>query len=292
MTARIDLTGQKFGKLTALEPGESRSGILHWTCKCECGTVVQVRAGSLRRGNSKSCGCAKYDGMQAHNRMRSEAAHRSEPEFGVWLGMKDRCHNPKSRSYARYGARGIHVAQVWRDDYDAFIRDMGPRPSPTHQIDRIDNNRGYGPGNCRWATPSENCRNKSTNRRFVFGGREQTLTDWAEETGIPFATLLARVGQLGWPIERALTVPVQARPHGRVRHIEHDGRTLSVEQWATETGLKAQTIRVRLQRGWSVEKTLTAPLGPSRWGTSGKGEMPMEAFPSVTPTITQGPLAA
>jgi hypothetical protein len=128
-------------------------------------------------------------------------------EYRVWAGMKTRCYNPNSNSYFRYGARGIEMTQEWRTSFAAFVRDMGPRPSMQHQIDRIDNSKGYCEENCRWATVSEQARNRRTNRRITFRGITQCLEDWGEQTGLQPLTIRYRL-EHGWSIEKALTTPV------------------------------------------------------------------------------------
>ncbi len=177
--------------------------------------------------------------------------------------MKDRCSNSNAERYPLYGGRGIGVCKRWQDSFENFYQDVGARPSARHQIDRIDNDGNYEPGNVRWRTPSENCNNKSNNRVLSLGGRSKTATEWARELGVSAHQVLARIDKLGWSVEKALTTPI-AKVAPEVL-IEHDGRTQSLKAWAAETGLKPHTIRVRLERGWSAKDALTKPLGPSRW---------------------------
>ena len=115
-----------------------------------------------------------------------------------------RCHRPSCRAYSNYGARGIYVCDRWRESFENFLADMGPKPSPAHSIDRIDNNLGYSPENCRWATWHEQSRNKRVNLLVEHRGKRQCLTDWARDTGIHVNTLRFRIKK-GWPVERALT---------------------------------------------------------------------------------------
>lgn len=270
MVKRLDLTGQVFGKLKVMSVAEStRHGKAQWLCLCDCGTEKILISGNLMSGASRSCGCDQRAAREEHNRrLREEAPGERprKPEYVVWLSMKDRCHNPNGLSYPNYGGRGITVCDEWRHSFDTFLRDMGPRPTPRHQIDRIDNDLGYEASNCRWVTPSENCNNKSTNRLITHAGQTLTATQWARKVNLPGRVILARIDKLGWPAERALTTPPQPRPNGNLRYLEHEGRSLPVEQWAVEIGIRAGTIHQRLARGWSVAEALTSPLKPSRWG--------------------------
>ena len=129
------------------------------------------------------------------------------PERHAWQAMNRRCYNPKCPDYQDYGARGITVCERWRDSFENFLADMGPRPSSKHSIDRIDVNGNYEPSNCRWATLKEQLRNQRRNPRYEFRGERLTLTDIAERSGIPRLTLHYRLKR-GWNLEDAATRPV------------------------------------------------------------------------------------
>jgi hypothetical protein len=124
--------------------------------------------------------------------------------------MRRRCQDPNDKTFAFYGGRGITVCERWQD-FTAFYEDMAPRPSPQHQLDRIDNNGNYEPGNCRWVTPIENGNNKRNNTLYEWRGESLTLPEWARRTGINYGALQSRVDRLGWSIERALTTPIRPR---------------------------------------------------------------------------------
>lgn len=150
-------------------------------------------------------------------RRRRELEHHGAsrtPEYRVWTGVIKRCENPRMESYPRYGGRGIRVCPAWRVSFIAFLRDMGPRPSPKHSLDRINNDGNYEPGNCRWATPEEQMRNTSDNRLLTWRGETHTVTEWAEITGLPRVTISQRFHR-GWSVERCLTIPRGAAPRGR-----------------------------------------------------------------------------
>jgi hypothetical protein len=132
------------------------------------------------------------------------------PEHKIWMGIKCRCKCPSATGYSRYGGREIAVCDSWRNSFEAFYRDMGPRPTPKHTVERIDNDKGYSKDNCCWATRTEQMRNMSRNHLITFNGRTQCLQEWADELGMNKATLRKRLRR-GWPIERAFTKAVQLR---------------------------------------------------------------------------------
>lgn len=137
----------------------------------------------------------------------------STREYRTWINMKSRCYTPTSTGYKDYGGRGIKVCERWLHSFGAFLEDMGPRPSPEHSIDRIDCDGDYEPSNCRWATRTEQARNFRANRIVEAFGRSMTLAEAAEQSGLPYNTVLYRLKR-GWTLDQALTLPQQqgARP--------------------------------------------------------------------------------
>lgn len=203
--ARIkDMTGMKFGRLTVVslntELTTTRSAV--WKCECECGKEKNIDGSSLRRGDTKSCGCYRIEKTIFTNTTHGNSKKR---EYPVWIGMIRRCLNPDSNSFKRYGGRGIKVCERWRDSFENFYTDMGPRP-PGSSIDRIDNDGDYEPKNCRWATWIEQCRNRRNNRLIEHSGKIQTLSAWAIETGIDGDSISSRL-KAGWTVADALTTP-------------------------------------------------------------------------------------
>jgi hypothetical protein len=166
-------------------------------CQCSCGNVVLLRINYLR---TCPAGCNKC-GRVTHGLS-------TIPEYGVWRAMIGRCCNPSHHAYADYGGRGIKICPRWRESFEAFYADMGQRPSRHLNLDRYPNNDGdYEPGNCRWATRKQNCRNKRTNASIKHRGQSMTFAELGELYGLPTMVLRQRIVKLGWSIERAIGTP-------------------------------------------------------------------------------------
>ena len=134
----------------------------------------------------------------------------ASPEYVCWNAIRARCGNPKNPSYDRYGARGIVVCDRWQNDFLAFLSDMGPRPSFSHSVERIDNNGHYEPSNCKWATKTEQANNRRSSRLVDLDGETKTLAEWCRIKGIAPTTVCQREAY-GWSIERALTEPLRGK---------------------------------------------------------------------------------
>jgi hypothetical protein len=196
MAGYKDICGQRFGRLVAVESADASR--FQWLCRCDCGATNVVRGSNLLSGNTRSCGCLRV-GVTKHG-------YANTSTYKIWVMMRQRCGNPRDSGYPLYGARGITVCARWHS-FDAFLADMGPRPSPKHSIDRIDNDGPYSLDNCRWATPTEQARNSRRNRFIEHAGHTLCLSAWAEKTGLDSAKIWARIYRLGWTVERALTTP-------------------------------------------------------------------------------------
>lgn len=156
----IDQVGQRFGMLVVVA---ARSGIdggqRIWTVRCDCGVQKDVLAGNVRANRTVSCGCYRRISNVAAKTRHGHSGANVSPEYRAWMHMRNRCSNPADASYSLYGDRGIRVCDRW-SVFENFFSDMGARPSASHSLDRIDNERGYEPDNCRWATPKVQCRNR------------------------------------------------------------------------------------------------------------------------------------
>jgi hypothetical protein len=141
--------------------------------------------------------------MQGSNFVTHGLSHL--PEYSIWKGVKARCFNPKSKIFSYYGGRGITMVEPWRSNFASFLKDAGLRPSPRHQLDRIDNNRNYEPGNVRWVTRTQQCNNRRNNRFYTWNGQTKTLSQWARHLGFERLVLHNRLLRYGWTVERAFT---------------------------------------------------------------------------------------
>lgn len=192
----IDITGQKFGMLTALYRGENQGRRAVWVCRCDCGNIHSVIGECLRGGHSKSCGCLHKIAISTHGMCDS-------PEWQTWQNMIHRCENKNNPGYKTYGARGIKVCDRWKD-FDCFYKDMGARPSEKHSIDRINNDGNYSPDNCRWATKKEQARNTRQNNLVTFNGETKPLVCFIEELGLNKNTVRGRLRR-GFSLEMAFS---------------------------------------------------------------------------------------
>ena len=189
-----DETGKRYGRLTVIEQApapehykEKRQGF--WLCRCDCGNTVVASGAALRRGCTTSCGCLT---REIWTQQRTKHGMHKLSEYNIWHRIKRRCYDPRDDGYYAYGARGITMCDEWRESFEAFYAHIGPRPTPAHTVDRIDNARGYEPGNVRWATRKEQGNNRRTNIRLTYQGKTQTLKEWSREIGIPYHIVRSR----------------------------------------------------------------------------------------------------
>ena len=203
----IDLTGQKFGRLTviALSP-ERQSGQRMWQCRCDCGKQPTIRSDHLRSGRQISCGCWNIEKAGLQSGMIRSHGLTHHPLYHLWVNIKHRCNNPSYHSYHLYGGRGITIADEWANSFERFLADMGERPSPNHSIDRKDNDGPYAPWNCRWATKKEQARNMRTNALIDTPRGRMTISEAAEIAGVRHETMRGRI-ERGWSADRLLEAP-------------------------------------------------------------------------------------
>ncbi len=214
--------GHQQGRLTVIAQVPREKGKpLVWKCLCQCGVEKEILDCSLRRtGNTNSCGCLHREFHSKRVRTHGHAGCSTGPSkrlptkvYRTWRGMITRCTNDKYPCWKNYGGKGITVCERWLT-FENFLADMGEPPTAAHSLDRINNDGNYEPSNCRWATPKQQARNTSRNRFITFNGQSKTMAEWAEECGIGYMALRARIDYYQWPLERALTQP-QAAPRRR-----------------------------------------------------------------------------
>lgn len=178
-----DITGQRFGKLTVLAfhgLSEGKSQIAKWLCQCDCGNTTVAFVTVLNSGRKTTCGCEK--GQRISERIAKHGQHGT-PTYLSWRSMKARCLNPSSPDYADYGGRGITVCDRWASSFEAFLADMGERPTGL-TLDRVDTNGNYEPGNCQWSTPKKQASNRRNNSLITYKGEEMTISEFAERVGL------------------------------------------------------------------------------------------------------------
>jgi hypothetical protein len=193
-----NLLGLRFCRLEVVSRAENdKHGKTMWVCKCDCGNEIVAAGQNLLRGRTKSCGC-----------LYEERAHRKSGTrlYSIWQSMKCRCYNKNHFEFYNYGGKGISICDEWLNDFQSFYSwaiENGYADDLT--IDRIDNNKGYFPHNCRWATYKEQANNKRTNHLITYNGKTQNIAQWAKELGIKRVTLQARITRYDWDLEKALS---------------------------------------------------------------------------------------
>lgn len=206
MGDRINISGMKFGRLTAIEcVGINKEKRAVWKCICDCGNVVNVAGKSLRTGNTKSCGCYSIEkSTERIVKLNTKHGGTHTKLYHIWSGMKDRCYYKKCINYNRYGGKGIKICEEWLNDFSKFriwAENNGYNENLT--IDRIDSNGDYCPENCRWATPRQQANNRSTNVILNCKGESHTAAEWERIVGLPKNMILSRIksGIIQWKMQ-------------------------------------------------------------------------------------------
>jgi hypothetical protein len=221
----IDLSGQRFGRPAVLaRDGSNASGEAIWRSVCDCGRTTFVTGSHLQTGFTTSCGCLRKEratqAFMRHGHARGRG--RRTVEHFTWSWMKGRCHNPRNKAFPLYGGRGIKVCDRWlygdgaRSGFECFLADMGRRPGKGYSIERIDNDKGYAPDNCRWATAAEQARNTRRTRLYTLNAQTRCRKDWAAQLRIHPWSLHLRLRR-GWTLERLLTTPPSQEPTEQAR---------------------------------------------------------------------------
>lgn len=249
-TFRIKV-GQVIGRLTILSIDGSRV-----RCSCKCGNQTIVFFSDLKPRRRKSCGCLQYKGVppvHGHTAGRKQSA-----TYRAWSDMKTRCSNRKWKDYKNYGGRGIQVCPLWKDSFEAFLSEVGERPGKKYSLERIDNSKGYEPGNVRWATRVEQNRNRRGVNWVIYRNKKRRLIEIAEEHGMDPELLRARVIGQGMAIEKALTRPNVGGP---AKFFTYKGATHYLKEWSQLLGIPTSTINSRMSRaGMTFEEAVKSPI--------------------------------
>lgn len=207
------VVGDRLGRLVVLGPSRKKAVYPHfyWRCLCDCGEVRLATDNKLKRGEIRSCGCLRRETASVNGknrRVHGEAIHGQEtPEFLTWNSIVSRTTSPSCANWPRYGAIGVTIHPRWRNSFQAFLADVGRRPSDKHSIDRYPDPFGnYEPGNVRWATAKEQGRNRRNNHRLTINGETLCLSEWEERHGLPKRILSRRI-KYGWPLESLFLPP-------------------------------------------------------------------------------------
>ena len=199
----VDLTGQKFGRLTVVRFDHKENGRKYYLCQCDCGNFKIVSNHSLKSGNTKSCGCLHKEILTQRN--KDNRIHHPENErlLRIWRAMLHRCYKETDEHYDYYGGRGIKVCDDWHnfETFQEWALAKGYADNLT--IDRLDGNKDYCPENCSWATMTVQNNHKSDTKWLTYKGKTQSLSDWCRELGLDYFRTKARLNSLGWSVEDA-----------------------------------------------------------------------------------------
>ena len=201
----IDLTGQRFGRWVVLEKAPRRPKVpgSFWLCKCDCGTIKEVHSRRLRDGSSTSCGCWRREWASEANSIHHMVNTRL---YRIWFHMRQRCANVNAINYKSYGGRGITVCDEWQSFLPFYEWAIKSGYDDSLTIDRIDNDKGYSPSNCRWVDAITQANNKRNNHYITVGDKTESISSWARITGIERSTITKRI-ESGWSEVEAVTIP-------------------------------------------------------------------------------------
>lgn len=198
------IPNKKYGKITAVKMAGKSGHNMKWECKCECGKSFTALASNIASGNTKSCGCHR---RKVSTEMLRTHGMSGTNSYRLWSNMMRRCRDEGNAAYANYGGRGIKVCDRWLE-FENFFSDMGDRPKD-RSLERRDNDLGYSPGNCYWATRKQQMNNTRANVILTIGDTSKTMTQWCEEFLIPVHRVIAR-RKMGWKDDE-LFLPKRAK---------------------------------------------------------------------------------
>ena len=250
MPKAINLIGNQYGRLVVISRLPMyKHKLTYYFCICNCGKNTIVAGGSLKYNKTKSCGCYAIDKAKKRNTthgLSHTKIHR------VWEGMKQRCYYSKSKSYKNYGGRGIFICDEWLNDFELFYKwCVENNYNEGLHIDRIDNDKGYMPSNCRFVKPTQNNTNKRNTIYVEFKGEKVTLLSLSEKYNINYDTLWHRINS-GQSVLDAVNRIVKYNK----RKYRFNGKTLNLKELASETGIKYKTLHKRINEGWTLDRAI------------------------------------
>ncbi|MEK5139095.1 hypothetical protein MKZ18_06485 [Priestia sp. FSL W8-0001] len=248
-----DISGQRFGRLIAVDLVAEKGKRTRWRCKCDCGGERLVPLNSLNSGKCKSCGCLRKENTSKTFKKHGLTDTRL---YEIWLNMRNRCKNHKNSSFKNYGGRGIEISEEW-DVFENFYKwSMENGYNDELSIDRINNDGNYEPSNCRWETREVQANNTRINVFTEVEGVTRTLSEHARHYNINYFTFHHRYHEIGLRGED-LIKPVQKKQLS----IEIDGQIKSLKAWARHYGLNYRTVQHRYSKGIRGKK-LFGPVDP------------------------------
>lgn len=206
MSKLIDLTGQKFGRLTVIKRVEkqNKTRSAYWLCQCECGNTTIVSSPNLKNKHAMSCDCLQQESRLTHSITHGLTKTRI---YKIYLGMKKRCYNKNYFQFQYYGGKGIRICDEWLNNFKSFYDwSIANNYNDTLTIDRINSNGNYCPENCRWVDKYVQANNKKTNKLITYNNETHTMKEWSKITGLTYSTIQHRLDR-NWDIEKALTTP-------------------------------------------------------------------------------------
>lgn len=247
MGAIQDLLGKKYGKLTVIYLTTSARGRRAWGCHCSCGNRIVVETGRLNSGRVNSCGCRQLESATKHGLYKT-------PEYKVWANMKYRCDTETAHNWKDYGGRGITYDPRWKK-FEAFLDDMGYKPTPEHTIERVDVNGNYTKDNCIWALNDIQQLNRRDTVKHEYNGQLLTAGQIAKLTGIKESTLKSRIRDMNITAEEAVALGV---PDPQA--IMVNGKLYTYQDLSNVTGISPESYRSRKVRGWDDERIISTPF--------------------------------